>query len=164
MLNKELIKNVEQWAEDKGILSKGTKAAQAAKVVEESYELFKWVHDGTNKDEIIDAIGDVAVTLIILNKMYGGVYEYPESFIAAPEDTYHLTASSILATSTTLYNQVKVGVYFEDSIEPLITAIFIKLHHVATTHGLIVNDCLDHAYGVISKRTGKMENGFFKKD
>lgn len=61
------------WAENKGILGKngkGTVEGQLQKLAEEFHEL----QDGIardKEDEIIDAIGDMQVVLIILAKMYG---------------------------------------------------------------------------------------------
>lgn len=59
---------IEEWAEEKGILSKATPMTQAFKTLEETTELCAAINSN-NKDEIIDAIGDIAVTLIIQCKM-----------------------------------------------------------------------------------------------
>ena len=42
--------------------------------------------------------------------------------------------------------------------------IFITIINQAEMQGLNLLECLQCAYDVISKRTGKMENGTFKKD
>lgn len=95
----ELEVAVEQWAEEKGILSKATPIKQAMKTQEELTELCNAILDN-NKEEIKDAIGDIMVTLIIQAKM----------------------------------------------------------------QGMTIEECLNAAYDVISKRTGKMVNGQFVKD
>jgi NTP pyrophosphatase (non-canonical NTP hydrolase) len=59
---------VEQWAESKGILDKATPMAQAVKTLEETTELLSAIN-ADDKDEIIDAIGDIVVTLIIQCRM-----------------------------------------------------------------------------------------------
>jgi NTP pyrophosphatase (non-canonical NTP hydrolase) len=59
---------IEQWAEEKGILSKATPIKQAMKTQEEVNELLSAILDD-NRDEIKDAIGDIMVTLIIQCKM-----------------------------------------------------------------------------------------------
>lgn len=59
---------IEQWAEDKGILAKATPIKQALKTQEELTELCNAILDN-DKHEIIDAIGDIVVTLIIQAKM-----------------------------------------------------------------------------------------------
>ena len=67
---KQTIQLVEQWAEEKGILSKATPLTQAIKTKEEVDELYNAILDN-NRDEIKDAIGDIMVTLIIQCKMQG---------------------------------------------------------------------------------------------
>lgn len=90
---------IEEWAEDKDILSKATPTTQALKTLEECNELMDAV-DKENRDETIDALGDILVTLIIQAKM--------------------------------------------QNVDLL--------------------NCLQSAYNVISKRTGKMVQGVFVKD
>jgi NTP pyrophosphatase (non-canonical NTP hydrolase) len=96
---KQLIKQVEEWAEAKGILAHATTIRQAEKTLEETNELICAI---LNEDsaEIKDAIGDIIVTIIIQAKM----------------------------------------------------------------QGMDLEECLQSAYDVISKRTGKMINGQFIKD
>jgi NTP pyrophosphatase (non-canonical NTP hydrolase) len=96
---KQLIKQVEEWAEAKCILAHATTIRQAEKTLEETNELICAI---LNEDshEIKDAIGDIMVTIIIQAKM----------------------------------------------------------------QGLTIEECLQSAYDVISKRTGKMVNGQFIKD
>jgi NTP pyrophosphatase (non-canonical NTP hydrolase) len=67
---KQTIQLVEQWAEEKGILSKATTIKQAMKTQEEVNELCNAILDD-NREEIKDAIGDIMVTLIIQCKMQG---------------------------------------------------------------------------------------------
>ncbi len=75
MKMEELIANVEQWAEDRGILEKATPMDQLNKTVEEVVELVASLDmqkagyevQGSIKDDI----GDITVTLIIQAKMQG---------------------------------------------------------------------------------------------
>jgi NTP pyrophosphatase (non-canonical NTP hydrolase) len=90
---------IEAWAEQKGILEKGTPIAQASKTLEEATELMIAIAFD-NKEEIKDAIGDIIVTLIIQAKM----------------------------------------------------------------QGMSIEECLNSAYEVISKRSGVMINGQFVKE
>ena len=65
----ELLKHeVEMWAKDKGILDNATPIKQALKTQEEVTELLNAIVDN-DRAEIIDAIGDIMVTLIIQSKM-----------------------------------------------------------------------------------------------
>ena len=61
---------VEHWAEEKGILAKATPLAQALKTLEETTELCTAINSD-DREEIIDAMGDIMVTLIIQAKMQG---------------------------------------------------------------------------------------------
>lgn len=70
----ELEACVETWAEEKGIFEKGTPIGQAIKTMEEAVELSEAVYK-EDKSEIIDAMGDIMVTLIIQAKMQGVTLE-----------------------------------------------------------------------------------------
>lgn len=66
----ELETAVETWAEERGIFAKATPMAQAHKTLEETVELCTAVY-ADDKEEVIDAMGDIMVTLIIQAKMQG---------------------------------------------------------------------------------------------
>jgi len=66
----QLEQKVIEWATVKGILDNGTREGQAHKTVEEATELLVAVMD-ENDEEILDAIGDVCVTIIIQARMNG---------------------------------------------------------------------------------------------
>jgi NTP pyrophosphatase (non-canonical NTP hydrolase) len=58
------------WAAQKGILENGTPRAQADKTEEEVQELIDAI-DTDNRAEVIDALGDILVTIIIQAEMQG---------------------------------------------------------------------------------------------
>jgi NTP pyrophosphatase (non-canonical NTP hydrolase) len=60
--------NIRQWAKDKGILDKGDSKTQYIKLQEESGELAKALLN-KDKEEIIDAIGDIVVVLTNLAEL-----------------------------------------------------------------------------------------------
>lgn len=66
----ELEKLVIDWSREKGILQNGTPARQCDKTLEEVQELSDAIFDN-NKDEIVDALGDILVTIIIQAEMQG---------------------------------------------------------------------------------------------
>ena len=66
VLNKLII----EWAKDKGILENGTPLAQCTKTEEEVVELRDAIYDN-DKAEIIDALGDIYVTILIQAEMQG---------------------------------------------------------------------------------------------
>jgi len=73
---KELVKDVEQWAIDKGIAEKATMLTQFEKMAEEVKELFdeiKKMYSGNtlNMKDIHMELGDVVVTAVILAQLAG---------------------------------------------------------------------------------------------
>jgi NTP pyrophosphatase (non-canonical NTP hydrolase) len=58
------------WAGEKGILEKASPESQMLKTVEEIGELANALGK-RNKEEIMDAIGDIAITLIIQARLCG---------------------------------------------------------------------------------------------
>jgi NTP pyrophosphatase (non-canonical NTP hydrolase) len=66
---------VANWAERKGLLDRQHAERQMLKVVEELGELASAMAKGKN-DELVDAIGDTFVTLIILSRQLGYLPEF----------------------------------------------------------------------------------------
>lgn len=58
------------WASEKGILEKGNPIAQQLKTEEEVQELNEAICKN-DREEIIDALGDILVTIIIQSEMQG---------------------------------------------------------------------------------------------
>jgi len=67
----ELIDNITQWADDKGILVSDNAPKQSMKIMEELGETMGAILKGKKTDEVIDGIGDILVTVIILSKQLG---------------------------------------------------------------------------------------------
>ncbi len=61
---------IRDWARDKGILDKGDPKTQTLKTLEELGELAGALLKG-NEPEVIDALGDTVVTLIIVAELKG---------------------------------------------------------------------------------------------
>lgn len=66
----ELESLVIAWAKEKGILDKGNPSAQCDKTLEEVMELSTALFNN-DKAEVIDALGDILVTIIIQAEMQG---------------------------------------------------------------------------------------------
>ena len=60
----DLEMKVIQWGEARGIVQNSSPAAQAKKTLEELDELYTAIRNN-NRDEMIDAYGDILVTLIM---------------------------------------------------------------------------------------------------
>lgn len=153
---------VENWAEKKGILEHGTPMKQLLKTLEEITELHAAIEDD-DTEEVIDAIGDVVVTLVIYAKM--------KSITLFPNGSEELSDSKgtaqdpyfILDNCNKLMQLEK---FTNDSIEKYYTVqmMLFLLNQIANRFDLKVWECFHSAYKVISKRKGKMVNGTFVKD
>jgi len=67
---RELEQLVIKWADSRGIFEKGNPTAQALKTVEEADELVDAI-DKQDRAEVVDALGDILVTIIIQAEMQG---------------------------------------------------------------------------------------------
>ncbi len=73
----ETIDNIRAWGVDKGITgpqAKGTPGGQLSKLYEEMQELEK-AYVERDKEEMIDAVGDCTVVLILLSELLSLKYE-----------------------------------------------------------------------------------------
>lgn len=163
----KLIEMVKDWAKERG-LDKVDARTQYTKVIEELKELIvNGIYD--ERKEVIDAIGDLQVTLIVYCKIRG--IKYPktnyEYIIFDGEDNFdedELRSSLLILVA-------KVGEIIEgynkrnrhaeaDGIEG---ALF-QLDIISELYGLTKEKCLEEAYKVIVNRKGKLIDGVFVKE
>ena len=153
---------VEGWAKRKGILEHGKPMKQLLKTLEEITELHAAIEDD-NLEEIIDAIGDVVVTLIIYAKMKNiklfpnGSEELSDSKGTAQDPYFLLDNCNKL---------MQLEKFTNDSVEKYYTVqmMLFLLNQIANRFNLKIWECLHSAYKVISRRKGKMIDGQFVKD
>ena len=153
---------VENWAEKKGILEHGTPMKQLLKTLEEITELHAAIEDD-DIEEIIDAIGDVVVTLVIYAKMKSitlfpnGSEELSDSKGTAQDPYFLLDNCNKL---------LQLEKFTNDSIEKYYTVqmMLFLLNQIANRFDLKIWECFHSAYKVISRRKGKMIDGQFVKD
>ena len=147
---KKLIQNIRDWATAKGIDTPECIPSQTHKVIEEIGELSQSILK-QDDDGIADAIGDIAVTLIILCQQHGINVRY---LPAAHEPT----GESIQ------YHQAQiVNIIVRGHVEELHTA-FEHLTAISQTLGYDLPICLAEVWEVIKDRQGKTVNGTFIKD
>lgn len=162
----QLRENIIKWADDKGILSKATPASQATKILEECLELVVADYNN-NQEEIEDACGDIYVTLVIEAHMLGlDLGEVLPTVIEVtdiPLDIY--TPRAILATATNIFGALTEE-YDSDynPVDRFIKGVYHKLVSYCVGNNISLKDAVQGAYNIISKRTGRMENGVFVKD
>ncbi len=165
---KDLILNIQKWAEDRGILEKGTIDAQAIKTSEEVAELII----GISKDDIDlirDSIGDVFVTLVI-----GALLTYKNSDTVTtlllneiekdlnPNITNY-RKSAMLHNLSYVMSEIVDGDNTSYWQEQLILARKV-LTNIAYNYKLELKDCVASAYDEIKNRKGKMVGGVFVKE
>lgn len=120
--------------------------AQTLKIYEELGELSKAI---IRKDQaqIIDGIGDVAVTIVIANHLAKG---------------YGLIISDVDYSFNSISNNVSdilLNVLDRDYKEAIESLMFLS-----KTLGYNLTDCLATAYNIIKDRKGTMQNGSFVKE
>ena len=154
---KELQNDVLNWAQERKLISPKNKFAQFHKVGTELAELYT----ATNREEWEDAIGDTAVTLIILAADcecdWGNC---TKSSAPAVYPAYALIQRAAL--SYTLLAKAMEGT--ENDIENALADTWQCLVAMAENGHTTVEHCLENAYAVIKNRKGKLVNGTFVKD
>lgn len=136
-----------EWAKEKGITNK---ERQYLKIVEEVGETCGAILKN-NREEIIDGIGDMGVTIIIYawqnhsNLNFDECRKQQEKEISSREDI--------------IIEDLFQSLYEFDSFRALLGTI-----NLATRQGLVFEDCLNSAWQVIKNRKGKTVNGTFIKN
>lgn len=153
----ELNAHIIDWAKERELDTKGTVEAQSIKTVEELSELIKAICKD-NKEDIIDSIGDVYVTLVIgnmlvrqseLDPMFAEKNTYPTS---DKESLLRVLANIIDLTLREPYEEQTILYTMKD------------LHIVCKFYDLDFVDCVESAYNTIKNRHGKLIDGMYVKD
>lgn len=142
---KDLIQKVEAWAEERNLIKFEYADKQYLKFLEETGELARALLKN-DVPEIWDANGDMCITVIILAKQLGikletKLYEAEVCGVISPYDFVNLVTPSYVAWE-----------------------FFSIADAVVKSHGYDLVECLEVAYNVISKRTGKLVDGSYVKD
>lgn len=174
----DIERNVIQWANERGIFQFSTPHAQLLKTFEEFGELcratMKNDHDG-----MIDGIGDVIVTVILQCHMQG--ISGTPSFLL--EKNIDAIKSARADGKFDVFDRVTVLLYtgeflgllasvldyhdlesIQSSVIEAVCGVMAMMAILADLIGTSAQACLESAYGVISKRTGSMQNGVFVKE
>lgn len=140
----ELIK---QWSIDKGLHIESPKI-QMLKVVEE----FGEIDEAQTKEDLMDAIGDSYVTLVIIAQQLG-----IEEFSSCQNDRSF--SANLGRLSGFLVRESKII----DEIEATIECLYHNLLKICRLRGVNFLECLSVAYNEIKDRKGKMIDGTFVK-
>lgn len=159
----QLIKNIEQWAEDRNLIEGSTPQKQFIKLMEEFGELCSGV--SKNKIDVIkDSIGDCFVVMVILaaqrkkdemlsvdeiaNEYSYSKVDIEDQLINAVFGWYHL--------SNELSNKANVTALF--------VFCFVRLLNIAYYFDLNIHDCVQATWDEIKDRKGRMIDGVFVKE
>nr|DAE83996.1 MAG TPA: hypothetical protein [Caudoviricetes sp.] len=162
-----------EWAEEKGILETGRLTKQLLKSSEECLELQTAIesYENGNKEaieEIKDAIGDIYVTLAISTRMRAKNPYIIFKLIKLTD--YKLPMAVDYKYYIVELKRLDLSLY-DTFISESITNLDLKiakyvefLDFIAKDYNLTLCECIEAAYNVISKRTGKMIDGSFVKE
>lgn len=167
----QLIKQIEQWAEDRNIINGSKPIDQAMKLFSEFGELADNVGKGR---DCRDDIGDIFVVLTIIAKQWRETLR----MIDFDFNTTHINNFDVCMRDIDEYGIkqfiVELGLHltglFSDDVllqEPFVSdaeVICTELAAVAKHFGYTLEECVQIAYNDIKNRKGVMYNGVFIKE
>ncbi len=164
----QLIKNIEQWAEDRNLIEGSTPKKQFIKLMEEFGELCAGIARN-DQEKIKDSIGDCSVVVIILTKQLNA---NNLGFITAYKAADFSTENSefiCLRASGVLGNAASLLMYMTSSdsrsrLADILLRFIYYISKIALNFELNLESCLISAYNEIKDRKGRMINGVFVKE
>jgi len=160
---KELIQQVQEWANERGLNKPDQAKAQFLKVLSEYGETCDAIikREKNGDDDLIDGFGDTLVTLIVLYQMIS--IDITELYRSGEKENY-LDFSEFIADLDKLRLRLKypdsgwglLEIQCNDTIRELATHI--------QAFGFTPEQCLQAAYNEIKDRKGVTMNGTFIKD
>ncbi|MBR7928236.1 hypothetical protein KBI51_08685 [Aerococcaceae bacterium zg-ZUI334] len=154
-----LVNKVIEWHEEK---QTNDIEKQALYLIAEFGE-FVGAYLKNDRAEMIDGLGDTLVVLIGLAHWTGSELNWElELDRALPA----LSSNERIAFGTKILSSIQMNnvVLMQGCPDAFFNKFLKDLHGVALSLNLNLKECLQSAYGVISKRTGKTVDGVFIKD
>lgn len=170
----ELVPLIQEWAKERGIFEKGNVLNQLFKSREEFNELVE-AYFTNDKEALIDAIGDLLITLINVHFFY----EKSQKDFVLPFEMYYLSSINkmkhiIPQREQTPFGMIKrLNVLIFNFLEDIdseylykknLKKVLFVVYLLCEYSNLNPIECLNIAYNEIKNRTGKMINGKFVKD
>ena len=165
----QLIKNIEQWAEDRNLIEGSTPQKQFIKLMEEFGELCSGV--AKNKPDVIkDSIGDCFVVMVILAKQnhIDSILE-TISNLDSFQPVFKLDVEEIIAETVVSLGMLASELMGQNLEMPTkVDAIFgwpyLSLKLISRKYNLMLTDCVQAAWDEIKDRKGRMIDGVFVKE
>lgn len=164
----QLIKNIEQWAEDRNLIKGSTPKKQFIKLMEEFGELCAGIARN-DKDKIKDSIGDCAVVVIILTKQLNAdnlnlITAYKAAdFSTENSEIIYLRASGVLGNVSN-YLMYMTSSESKSRLADILLRFIYYISKIALNFELNFENCLNSAYNEIKDRKGRMIDGVFVKE
>lgn len=164
----QLIKNIEQWAEDRNLIKGSTPKKQFIKLMEEFGELCAGIARN-DKDKIKDSIGDCAVVVIILTKQLNAdnlnlITAYKAAdFSTENSEIICLRASGVLGNVSN-YLMYMTSSESKSRLADILLRFIYYISKIALNFELNFENCLNSAYNEIKDRKGRMIDGVFVKE
>ena len=152
------------WAKERELDTKGTVEAQSIKTVEELSELIKAICKD-NREDIIDSIGDVYVTLVIGNMLDKFIMM---DFLEEMNLLFNDKAIKECKKLDKKYKLKKLGEFIPVVLDYHYSPVVVRdltyeLVKTAYSYGLDFTECVESAYNTIKDRKGKLIDGCFYK-
>lgn len=157
---KQLINNIEKWAEDRNLIEGSTPKKQFIKLMEEFGELCSGI--AKNKKEVIkDSIGDCFVVTVILKCQFK-----TKLFISQPWNylNKNLDVSLILARIARDAALIPKDDLSEQTQLEIISGIIRHLMNISILLDVDFESCVQAAWDEIKDRKGRMIDGVFVKE
>lgn len=153
----ELIEKVEAWSKERG-LNAADANKQRLKLWEEFGELNASIARN-NRDDAIDAIGDMLVVMTIYCQQVG----YPKTKGLFEVDVVLLEYYDRMSIIEIL-DQIAVGILGTKTTIKGVQEVITILANMAERLDTTLEECLQAAYDEIKDRRGRMVNGVFVKE
>lgn len=165
---KQLILNIEHWAEERNLIEGGKPKKQMLKLMEELGELCSGINK--NKPDITkDSLGDCFVSLVVLTKQlkFSNMdFNYSDIVDEFNEGKYKDTSITEQLLET-IYHLGEIAIPISHGWKfrkEWLELFFINLVIISLMNNFNFKDCTEHAYNQIKDRKGKMINGVFVKE
>ena len=165
----QLIKNIEQWAEDRNLIEGSTPKKQFIKLMEEFGELCSGV--SKNKIDVVkDSIGDCFVVMVILAKQnhidsvletISDLNSFQHVFELGIEEIIAETAADLGMLASELMDQ---SIEIPTKVDAILVCPFMSLKLISRKYNLMLTDCVQAAWDEIKDRKGRMIDGVFVKE